>query len=318
MFSLRKNQEEERKAGEGWKKLLSWAEGDMELPEPEEAVPIREPEKEREHKALSRLEMFSEKKAGKLYAVLYRLVALGVCVTMILVLLALVGSLPSFGNPANPGNNEVYRTYVENALEDTGALNVVCGLILNYRGYDTLNEAHVLFVAVCAVMVLLRLDHQKGVVMDRAYEATEKDEEFEPKDDPILQKSAMILVPFILLFGVNIMLNGHLSPGGGFSGGAIAGGGLLLYLIAFGFQKARHFFNEHVYHVVKTSALLIYTVLMTYFIFMGANQLSNGISLGTPGAVFSGGIMLPINLVVGLEVACTMYGLFAFFRKGGL
>ena len=39
---------------------------------------------------------------------------------------------------------------------------------------------------------------------------------FEPKNDIILQKCACVLVPFIMIFGIYIILNGHLSPGGGF------------------------------------------------------------------------------------------------------
>ena len=54
--------------------------------------------------------------------------------------------------------------------------------------------------------------------------------------DPILRGTARVLVPVILLFGVYVILNGHLGPGGGFAGGAILGGGLILYVIAFGFE----------------------------------------------------------------------------------
>ncbi|MBR4209572.1 MAG: hypothetical protein IKQ96_05075 [Lachnospiraceae bacterium] len=248
----------------------------------------------------------------------YPVICVLLCLSFLSLLLVLVAHLPSFGELANPGFNEVQQVYIENVVEDTGAVNAVSGIILNYRGYDTLNEAHVLFVAVAAVTVLLRIDRHKGTSMDVVYEKEESDQRYEPHHDPILRKTTKILVPFILLFGLYIMMNGHLSPGGGFSGGAIAGAGLILFLMAFGFKKIERFFGEKVYQIVRVGALLIYTVLMTYFILMGANQLANGIPLGEPGALFSAGIILPINLVVGLEVACTMYGLFAFFRKGGL
>lgn len=57
----------------------------------------------------------------------------------------------------------------------------------------------------------------------------------------ILQKVAGFLVPLIIIFGIYVILNGHLSPGGGFSGGAIIGAGLILYLNAFGFAKTERF-----------------------------------------------------------------------------
>ena len=261
---------------------------------------------------------FLDQKAKTAGPVIYRVCAFVVCAVMIVVLLSVVNVLPPFGSPDNPGNNEVYEVYMGDTLYDTGALNAVGGLILNYRGYDTLNEAHVLFIAVCAVIILLRLDHKKGVVLDAQYEKDENDRQLEPHHDHILEKTAKILTPFVLLFSLTIMINGHLSPGGGFSGGAIASGGLILFLVTYGFAKSRRFFGEKVFNVVRTSALCIYTVIMTYFIYMGANQYENGIPLGTPGHILSAGISLPINIVVGLEVACTMYGLYALFRKGGL
>ena len=44
----------------------------------------------------------------------------------------------------------------------------------------------------------------------------------------------------------------------------------------------------------------------------------NGIRAGVFGRIFSGGLMMPLNIVVGLVVACTMYGLFTLFRKGDM
>ena len=34
--------------------------------------------------------------------------------------------------------------------------------------------------------------------------------------------------------------------------------------------------------------------------------------------IFSAGVIMPINVAVGLEVACTMYAFYAFFSKGEL
>ena len=42
------------------------------------------------------------------------------------------------------------------------------------------------------------------------------------------------LIPVILVFGIYILLNGHLSPGGGFSGGAILAAGLMLFAMVWG------------------------------------------------------------------------------------
>ncbi len=243
----------------------------------------------------------------------YRVLGVMMCLLMISILLLAVSYLPRTGNPANPDNNEVSRVYIENGLQDTGAVNVVAGMILSYRAFDTFGETNVLFIATCCVMILLMLDekalHTSGLSNDRFYE---------PKNDQILQKVAKILVPIIFVFGIYVMLNGHISPGGGFSGGAILGAGMILYVNAFGFKKTQKFFNETVYKVIKVGALCIYGVLITYFFFMGANGLNNHIPLGIPGHILSAGLILPIDVLVGLEVACTMYAFYALFRRGGL
>ena len=51
--------------------------------------------------------------------------------------------------------------------------------------------------------------------------------------------------------------------------------------------------------------------------FTGANHLPTGIPLGNAGDIISSGLILPLNICVGLVVACTMYALYTLFRKGG-
>ena len=60
---------------------------------------------------------------------------------------------------------------------------------------------------------------RKQLEIEQAKLAAEaNDRKYEPKNDMILQKIAMILVPLIIIFGIYVILNGHISPGGGFSG----------------------------------------------------------------------------------------------------
>lgn len=60
--------------------------------------------------------------------------------------------LPSFGAPIM----RVAREYIENGLKETGATNIVAAIILDYRGYDTLGEATILFTAVMGVLAVMR------------------------------------------------------------------------------------------------------------------------------------------------------------------
>ncbi len=252
-------------------------------------------------------------RAARIFHKVYIAMAILFCFALVGVLLFTVSYLPPNGDAGNPVNNVVSERYIEQGLQETGALNIVSGMILTYRAFDTFGETNVLFIATCCVMIMLMAD---DAILRK--QAVRNDRRFEPKNDAILQGTAFILCPIIFIFGIYIILNGHLSPGGGFSGGAIMGAGLILYVSAFGFKKTQRFFNEHIYKIAKITALCMYGLIGTYFYMTGANGIENHIPLGIPGHILSGGIILPINVCVGLEVACTMYAFYALFRRGGL
>ena len=192
-------------------------------------------------------------------------------------------------------------------------------MILDYRAFDTLGESNVLFVAACSVVILLRITSGKdGKPSREQLESEAYDRMYEPKNDMVLQHVASFLVPVVLLFGIYVILNGHISPGGGFSGGAIMGAGLILYVSAFGFAQMRRFFTYKTYQRVVLAALLTYALSKCYSFYTGANHIHSIIPLGTPGAILSSGLILVLNICVGFIVACTMYCFYAVFRKGEL
>ena len=245
----------------------------------------------------------------------YRIASVACCVALILMLLTAVSYLPPVGATDNPASNEVAAKYIEDGLQDTGAVNIVTGMILDYRAFDTFGESNVLFIATCTVLILLRSDKKKDKQQEQAEQRREQ--HYEPKDDSILQRVTFLLFPIIVIFGIYVILNGHISPGGGFSGGAIVGAGLILYANAFGFEKLNRFFTEKTYKWISFSALAFYCLAKSYSFFTGANHLESGIPLGIPGAILSSGLILPLNICVGLVVACTMYAFYTLFRKGG-
>lgn len=242
----------------------------------------------------------------------YRVFSILFCIFLVVMLLAAVSDLPAFGRGENPVNNEVAQRYIEEGLEETGAVNIVTGMILDYRAFDTLGESHVLFIATCTVLILLRRDGE-----EEQREGRDNDRLYEPKDDVILQTAARVLVPPILLFGIYIILAGHLGPGGGFSGGAVIGAGLILYLNAFGFAKTERFFTARTYRRTSFCALACYSLAKSYSFYTGANHIESVIPLGTPGAILSSGLILVLNICVGVVVAGTMYTFYVMFRKGG-
>lgn len=85
-----------------------------------------------------------------------KLLVLFFLAVIMVVMVATVLEMPTIGDPANVTNNEVPRRYVEESLKETGALNVIASIITDYRAFDTLGEATVLFVAIAAVLSNLK------------------------------------------------------------------------------------------------------------------------------------------------------------------
>ena len=233
-----------------------------------------------------------------------------VCACAILaVLLTMVYRFPVFGT-GSATENDLTERYIEVGMTEVGAQNLVANMILVYRGFDTFGESTVLFTAATCVIFLL---------MVGGHGAAAPDSPEQPQPNmTITQTIVRALFPFVLVFSVYILLNGHLSPGGGFSGGAVLGAGLILLDVSLGRSSLSGFFNHTVYTVIKVGALCIYGAILIYLVLCGANSLPSIIHPGTAGNIFSAGVILPINLMVGFEVACTMYAFFTYFYRGEL
>ena len=86
---------------------------------------------------------------------LYNVLAGLLCVVLSALMLLTAADLPPYGSDTAPTVNEVAQRYVEQGTQETGAVNTVAGMILDYRAFDTLGESFVLFTAMCAVTILL-------------------------------------------------------------------------------------------------------------------------------------------------------------------
>ena len=227
---------------------------------------------------------------------IYMTLCVAVCILLLIFAVSAAVGMPAFGSDANPTNNEVPGRYVAMAEEETGAENAIAGMILNYRGFDTFGESCVLFLAVCCVMLLM---------WDT--DGSEKQALEEPGHDAILSVMSKIIIPCVLCFGVCVLMNGHVSPGGGFSGGSVLGAALILFATAFGAEAVHRFFTKRVFNIVRITGLMIYACMFGVYIFQGANAIESDLSRY---------IVLVIDVAVGLVVMSTMYGFYSFYTKG--
>ena len=325
-----------------WQSLFNWVMGIGPRPEneviPEEPppdLPFTQKPKDKysrfhEPTLRERYDQWLELHGLHIFSVLYGALSVFTCIVIVALLLTTVAELPPFGDEKNPAHNEVIRRYVEHGGHETGAQNIVAGLILDYRAFDTFGESAVLFTAAVSVLMLLGASRRNKVNDSESPHSNDSGKTSLQRgppelslhavrhDDEILRSVASLAIPIILMMGCVVVINGHLSPGGGFAGGAILSTALILAANAYGFEKVHSFFSEKTFIVSSSTALMIYALSKGYSFFTGANHIHSIIPKGTIGNIFSAGLILPLNVCVGLIVAGTLYGFYALFSEGDI
>ena len=317
-----------------WQGFYNWVLGNGPRPENEVVPPDPPPELPFALKPVFRVSRFHEQTIREryndwlehhglhLFSSLYTGLSVLTCLLLVALLLVTVSQLPPFGNPENPANsNEVVRRYTEQGGRETGAQNIVAGMILDYRAFDTFGESAVLFTAAVSVLMLLRASGKSGGGPSEAIVSDNLGRTLLQRGPPcqgdsILSVVASLSIPAISLLGCTVVINGHISPGGGFAGGAILSTALILCANAYGFERVHRFFPERAFIVSSSGSLLAYAAAKGYSFFTGANHIESGIPTGTIGNIMSAGLILPLNIFVGVIVAGTLYGFYALFSEG--
>lgn len=74
---------------------------------------------------------------------------------LFIILANAVLTMPNLGTLNNPAYNQTTLYYIENAINDTGATNIISAIITDFRAFDTLGETIVLFASIIAVVAVL-------------------------------------------------------------------------------------------------------------------------------------------------------------------
>ena len=123
-------------------------------------------------------------------------------------------------------------------------------------------------------------------------------------NDMILKHIVKILTPCIQLFGIYVILYGHISPGGGFAGGTIIATSLVLNHITFGKNSLK--FNQDKALKFICTSLILYGLLKGYSFLADQFHWPHA-PTGTPGSLLSGGFIMPLNILIGIVVCSTIY-----------
>ena len=128
----------------------------------------------------------------------------------------------------------------------------------------------------------------------------------------IVKKVTEIMCGFIFLFGIYIILHGHLTPGGGFAGGAIIAGSFILLILAFGSEILALKKEESGSSILESSAVLVFLILAAIGMLIGGAGIFfvNFLPKGTIGSLISAGLVPVYNIAIGMEVAAALLTIF--------
>ena len=111
------------------------------------------------------------------------------------------------------------------------------------------------------------------------------------------------VIPFVLMYIFYIILHGHLSPGGGFQGGVLIVGVVVLPYLGYGIKGLTSAINEHAMHKMEAVGSIFYIAFAMLGVAYGANFCMNVFAgLGHIGDLFSSGTIFLMNVAVGEKV----------------
>jgi energy-converting hydrogenase B subunit I len=127
----------------------------------------------------------------------------------------------------------------------------------------------------------------------------------------IVRTVANQLFLFILIFGLYVIMHGHLTPGGGFQGGAVVVSGVVMLLVAFSSKDLQKSLRERFLSIMESTGALIFAILgfagigtvFFYNFLVGTSIFGRIPPTGpNPGDIWTGGVIPLMNLAVGLKV----------------
>jgi multicomponent Na+:H+ antiporter subunit B len=221
-------------------------------------------------------------------------VGLGVLFT-----LAFLG-MPEFGAALH-----TYRDASVDAALHQMAPNVVSSVNFDQRAMDTLGEEMILLGSVLGAVTLLRLgeDERRGSLStsDTALPST--------------RLMGYVLLPVVLVLGVDVIVHGHLTPGGGFQGGVVLATGQHLLYVAGSYRALRRLRPLDWYTYAEAGGAGAFVALGCAGMLTGTAFLANVLPRGKFGDLFSAGTVPVLNVAVGVAVAAGVVLLLAQFLE---
>ena len=238
-----------------------------------------------------------------------------------LILVLLIGLLlawatqdfPRWGDPHSPASSSsVSSHFIANTGVDTEVPNMVTAVLADYRGFDTMLETVVVFIAGIAVFSILK-GGPKQRTRDREFVV-----DFEP--DLIVTNTVRLIVPVIQIFAFYVLAHGHVSPGGGFQGGVAMGASFILVALAWDLKTALLRFSIDRCFMVAALGIVIYAGIGFLSMFLGGEfldyaHLATVLPVSQEMARYHA--MLGVEIGVGFTVTAIIFALYASLSTDG-
>jgi multicomponent Na+:H+ antiporter subunit B len=224
-----------------------------------------------------------------------------------------VQDFPSWGDPHAPASSSpVSSHFIASTGVDTEVPNMVTAVLADYRGFDTMFETVVVFIAGLAVVSILRGGPSRRT-RDREFVV-----DFEP--DLIVTNTVRLVVPVIQIFAFYVLAHGHVSPGGGFQGGVAMGASFILIALSWDLRTALSRFPIERCFAIAALGIVIYAGIGLLSMMLGGEfldyaHLSTVLPVSPEMARYHA--MLGVEIGVGFTVTAIMFALYASLSTDG-
>ena len=147
----------------------------------------------------------------------------------------------------------------------------------------------------------------------------------------IVKTVSYFVFPFIIIYGLYVIAHGHLTPGGGFQGGAVVASGLAMVLVAYGSIWTMKRIKEKDLSIFESLGAIGFIGLAFFGLIFGGVFFNNyilhkGKLFGAVGEgasnINTAGVIPLMNFAVGLKVIAGLFAIvlvmaYATSKKGG-
>ena len=195
----------------------------------------------------------------------------GIVLLVIIVSIAwgIIDLLPVIGDPTSPPNAHVSQVYIEEGPAATNSPNLVTGVLADYRGFDTVLETTVMYLAGFAVAMVLSNKlkrHWDAEIFGRLREF----------GGPDVRVTIPLIVPIVLIYAIYVLMHGEVSLGGGFQAGALIAMAYILYAMVAGIEIKSIKVTQHFAVCTAAVGVMIYALTGLLPLFFGGKFLEYG------------------------------------------